>query len=658
MASFTKYFYGNGEYLNYSTSDVNEAIYSLTFTWEITNQNVVSNTSTISWSLKASAEAGFTKSNVNSGVIGFGEPSYIRFGTDDVLVSTPYDDIAITLAGTKIYNKTNLVKDLYKDQKDLLLDSGTFTVTHDTNGNYGAAISCAARIKNIYDTTGKAGYTPYGDTDIGSKTEATLNGTLTLNSIPRHAVILSAPERFTDEDSPTITFAIPSGATNVRAYIAFNTSTIDIGSYPVSGSSYTFNFTEAEKAKLWSILDQGLNTKQVYFYVRSEFNGTLYYSYLISTLEVINYTPTIAPEVYDTNTDAIDRLTGDSFKLIRYVSNASWKTGAQAHKGATIETQLVANGGKTYYGASGTIEGVTSPIFDFSAVDSYGRSISSNYNVALAPGYWIPYIKLTCSAEATEMTGDGDVKVTLKGKYFDGNFGKKSNTLRMHYDIEENNEPFDHKDMGYIYPTVDDEGNYTYDFTISGLDYMSVYKLTVRVSDEVSVEPTEAQTIIASTPIFDWGRTDFNFNVPVNINGNLTLTGNITAGGNTVPTIVAQGTAGIWTYRTWSDGTAECWGKKDVSVTFPATANWGGLYTTGAISGSNVSFPYGLFAETPVVNASLLIRSSGGILMAPGGAGSNIASMDQTGVYEIARGAAVSGAQAYTINYQVIGRWK
>lgn len=672
MASFTKYFYGNGEYLNYSTSNVNEAIYSLTFTWEITNQNVVSNTSTISWSLKASAEAGFNKSNVNSGVIGFGEPSYIRFGTDDVNASsTPYDDIAITLAGTKIYNKTNLVKDLYKDQKDLLLDSGTFTVTHDTNGNYSADISCAARIKNIYDTTGKAGYTPYGDTDIGSKNAATVSGTLTLNSIPRYAVLLSAPSEFTDEDSPRITFAIPSGATNVRAYIAFNTSTVDIGSYAISGSSYTFNFTEAEKRKLWSILDQGLNTKQVYFYVRSEFNGTLYHSEpIISTLKVINYTPIInsnVNEIYDTNEDAI-RLTGDKYKLIRYVSNAYYNIGAEGRKGATISSVSIKNGNLTKYSSTGTFEGVTSPIFEYTATDSRGNSIPlTTTNVDTIAGYWIPYVKLTCSATSTEMTADGDIKVTLSGKYFNGNFSaSKRNRLRMHYETIKDGDDLGMTDMGYI-DLSDSRGSFsynsttsefTYTFTISNLNYMSVYEFTIRVSDEVAVQGTETQLILASEPIFDWGRTDFNFNVPVNINGNLTLTGNITAGGNTVPTIVAQGTAGIWTYRTWSDGTAECWGKKDVSVTFPSTANWGGLYTTGAIPGSNVNFPFGLFAETPVVNASLLIRSSGGILMAPGGAGSNIASMDQTGVYEIARGAAVSGAQAYTINYQVIGRWK
>lgn len=43
------------------------------------------------------------------------------------------------------------------------------------------------------------------------------------------------------------------------------------------------------------------------------------------------------------------------------------------------------------------------------------------------------------------------------------------------------------------------------------------------------------------------------------------------------PVIVSQGTSGIWTYRTYSDGTAECWGKIAVSSTNITTA-FGSMY--------------------------------------------------------------------------------
>ena len=513
MASVKAYYYGSGEYLDWVTNDPNEAAYSLTFTWEVTNQNVVSNTSTISWSIKASAEAGFTEAAHFVPTIGF-DPSYIRFGTDDSYVTGPHNDILVKLGGEKIYNKTDLVKDLYKDQKDLLLDSGTFTVTHDTNGNYSsAAFSCAVRIRNIYDANGKPGCSDYGDTDLGSLNAAVVSGTLRINPIPRYAVILSAPESFTDEDSPTITFAIPSGATNVRAYIALNTGTVDIGPYAVSGSSYTFNFTETEKAKLWSILDQGLTTKQVYFYVSSEFNGTLYNSNLISALEVINYTPIINPnvnDIYDTNEAAI-LLTGDKHKLIRYVSNAYYNIGAEGRKGATISGASIKNGELTKYSITGTFEGVTSPIFEYTATDNRGNTISlTTTDFSSKAGYWVPYIKITASLSVTEMTADGDVQVKIIGKCFNGGFGNKTNSFRISYDISKNKEETTHVDLGY----ADNAGNhgnsftvngsdYTYILNLTGLDYQSVYDLTVKVSDEVMVDGTAASTVIAARPIFD-----------------------------------------------------------------------------------------------------------------------------------------------------------
>jgi hypothetical protein len=636
------------DYLALSSSDQSKYLLKLIYSWEAI-QDVVNNTSTINFKLMGEALVSTSYSTTE----------YIKL-TPDWIDYYVYDK---NTAQSGDYFETitsEFLPDckLYVGEGEKLLGQFTDTLKHKANGTNSIKFKVKVpwmggyKLVNGVET---ATYTTPTGASFGYVETTTAE--VALDPIPRHAVLLSAPERFTDEDSPTITFAIPDGATNVRAYIAFNTSTIDIGSYPVSGSSYTFRFTDEEKRKLWSILEQGLDTKAMYFYVMSEYQGELYHSGpIISTLEVINYKPTLDPEVYDTVPDIIDRLTGNKYILVRYASKPYFSTGAQAHKGATIDVESVKNGETTKYGATGTFDSVTDNLFKFAVTDNFGRSTSAEMEFS-KPNYFVDYVKLTASVSVTEMTADGDVAVTIKGKYFNGSFGKRNNNMRMSYDIAKNGGDFDHIDKGYIYPTMNGS-DYTYMFTISGLDYMSVYDLTVRVSDEVSVEGTEANVIVASTPIFDWGRQDFNFNVPVNIEGDLTVAGNITAGGNTVPTLVAQGTAGIWTYRTWSDGTAECWGKKDVSVTFPSSANWGGLYTTGAISGSNISFPFGLFAETPVVNASLLIRSVGGILMAPGGNDSNKATWDQTGVYEIARGAAVSGTQYYTINYDVKGKWK
>ena len=59
--------------------------------------------------------------------------------------------------------------------------------------------------------------------------------------------------------------------------------------------------------------------------------------------------------------------------------------------------------------------------------------------------------------------------------------------------------------------------------------------------------------------------------------------------------VIESGTSGIWTYRKWSDGTAECWGKTD-PVTYTHTTQSGYGYYTSA----NFALPTGLFKTVEV----------------------------------------------------------
>ena len=78
------------------------------------------------------------------------------------------------------------------------------------------------------------------------------------------------------------------------------------------------------------------------------------------------------------------------------------------------------------------------------------------------------------------------------------------------------------------------------------------------------------------------------------------------------------------------------------------------MFTSGAISGSNLTLPTDLFIETPTVNISLSTGSLGGIIMASEEATTNITSTTNTGALEIVRGTSNTGT--FTINYDVKGR--
>lgn len=65
---------------------------------------------------------------------------------------------------------------------------------------------------------------------------------------------------------------------------------------------------------------------------------------------------------------------------------------------------------------------------------------------------------------------------------------------------------------------------------------------------------------------------------------------------------------GTWTYRKWSDGTAECWGEWHSGSFAPSTAV-GGFY--GRVPSDKVLFPSGLFISTPNAFFSLYSWGTG-----------------------------------------------
>ena len=273
--------------------------------------------------------------------------------------------------------------------------------------------------------------------------------------------------------------------------------------------------------------------------------------------------PTLNPTAVDSN-NTTTALTGNSSKFIKYYSNASVATGAQARNSATLKSQKITCGAKSLTSASGTINAVESGSFTFSATDSRGYTTTQTLNKTL-----IEYIKLTCSLNAGAPTTAGVATLKISGNYWDGTFGKVANTLTVQYR---------YKAQGGSYgswTTVSaTKSNNTYNATatISGLNYQTTYVFQARAIDKLATINTDEQAR-RTTPIFDWSKNDFRVNGDFTVNGATTITGATTVGGeintqslkinNTeIDYIVSQGTSGIWTYRKWNSGLAEYWGKE------------------------------------------------------------------------------------------------
>ena len=218
--------------------------------------------------------------------------------------------------------------------------------------------------------------------------------------------------------------------------------------------------------------------------------------------------PTLSPTVSDSN-NTTTALTGDSSKFIKYYSNASVATGAQARNSATLKSQKITCGAKSITSASGTINAVESGSFTFSATDSRGYTTTQTVNKTL-----IEYIKLTCSLNAGAPTTAGVATLKISGNYFNGSFGKVANTLTVQYR---------YKAQGGSYgswTTVSaTKSNNTYNATatISGLNYQTTYVFQARAVDKLATINTDEQAR-RTTPIFDWSKNDFNVNGTLKVN--------------------------------------------------------------------------------------------------------------------------------------------
>lgn len=423
---------------------------------------------------------------------------------------------SITINGTKIPS-TQVDNDGYirieitKDSNTLAMKTPAVRVPHNSDGSKSITISAAGKIAGT------------------SLSSTTISKTVTLDTIPRKAAITAAPD-FTDEQNPKITYNNSAGnaVSSLKACISLDGSKDDIEYRDISktGNSYTFNLTTAERNVLRNATTTA-NSREIRFYIQTEIAGETYRSSVAKTLTIVNAKPTINPTVKDIGSASI-LLTGDADnKVIKDYNNMSVSIGATALKGATIKSQKVENGSKSFTAASGNLRNVSSGSFKFTVVDSRGNTTTKTVSKTL-----INYVKLTCNLSAAAPTTDGVLSFSVSGNYFNGSFGAVANTLTVQYRLKENDGSY--SAWTALTPTITNN-TYRVSSSVSGLDYRSTYIIQARALDKIYNDDTEnailsAERKLKTTPVFDWGENDFNFNVPVRMENGTPLQGKGTDG--------------------------------------------------------------------------------------------------------------------------------
>ena len=453
-----------------------------------TNSNI---TAKVYWSSKATVS---TNSSSVTASLFYKKSSKVTGSTHGNMI------VSITINGNKkTFNLGD--KTLPPDDKWYYAAEHTVTVTHNGNGSKSISISATGSMPG---TSFSATY---------------LSGTATLDNIPRAATITGAPD-FTSLNAPVINYSNPAGnaVTKLQACISLTGATDDVPyrDIPKTGNSYTFHLTTTEMNTLKAATSG--NSRTVYFYIKTVIGTETYYSYLAKTFTIADNSINISASFYQSD-PTYNNLTGSNQKIIKGYNEVAFSITATANSGASIDKIYVKESADKYYlvpdetgsHRSGTHYNSDSGDFDILVEDTKGNRATRRVSLTL-----VDYVPLTCECEWS-VDVNGTLNYTVSGDYFNGSFGRLNNTLtlKLYYSESGGNGT-----VITITPTI--SGNsYSYSGSITGLDYKKVYTVSATATDKIKTAYSGSSKQVG-TPVFDWGKEDFNFNVPVNVDGNLT----------------------------------------------------------------------------------------------------------------------------------------
>ena len=258
------------------------------------------------------------------------------------------------------------------------------------------------------------------------------------------------------------------------------------------------------------------NNIRTYVFIRSIIGDLVKYSYNEKIFYIKDKSINLNFDVIDSNSDTA-ALTGDNHTFIRGYSKASYSFSASpATIGSTIASLSVKNGETTLTAAAGEFTAIDNTSFTISATDTRGNTSTETINKAI-----IDYIPLTCSLTVDMPNIDGEAAFNVTGNYFNGSFGAVNNQLTVLVRQVINGVESEWQSVNY---TVNGD-TFSADGTLSGFSQETECKVEVKVFDKLLTKIDSQKVLII--PVFDWSMYDFNFNVPVTIQGDLTVKGGI-----------------------------------------------------------------------------------------------------------------------------------
>lgn len=392
----------------------------------------------------------------------------------------------------------------YQEFKDeVCIFEDTIRVYHEADGSKSFTISLSCK--------GQAGTSLSGYTLSGS-------GTVTLDQIPRtssfaatDAAIGSVSTITIYRESTKLYHRIKVEFGDVVGYVT-NTGGFSTSVQTITGASVAFTIPNDF---YYAIPNAKKGTCKLTLYTVS--GSTVVGDAVTTEIEITTVSdrcnPTLTISLTHDNADTA-ALTGSNTAYIRGYSDAKCTVAATGRFGATIKRIWTTGTYTDNKDGTYTISPVNSDTITFYAQDSRGYTGQVSTTITL-----VPYIVLTNSASAGRPNPtDGSAFIQFQGQYFDASFGAVENTLSVKYKIEYPDGSID-ESWTTVTPTLSEDSYYAY-ISLSGFDYTKSFKIYTVVTDKLL---TVERTVILKQgiPVFDWGKYDFQFHVPVYIQGHL-----------------------------------------------------------------------------------------------------------------------------------------
>lgn len=332
----------------------------LLFSWSLASQDVETNSSVITWSLKGAGNA---------------TASYYESGSFKVVIN-----------GVTVYQSNTRIK-LYNGT---IVSSGSFTVNHNVDGTKSFTAQVQAAI--YYNSVNVSG-----------------SDSWTLPTINRYANIVTASD-FTDSEDPSFTFTNPNNETLSISLGSIASPSLIVRQETAPSSPYIFTLTESERNDLRALATS--NTLEVVYTVKTLIGGVaVYTSTATATMTIEEANPVIGSSSYEDINATTTAITEDNQELIQGYSLLQFTfTNLRALKGATLSKisvsvnsvvveralsgSLVASKAVTF----GVVDSSSDQVAKVTLIDSRGNKATKDINISMVP-YKSPTAIIECYRE-------------------------------------------------------------------------------------------------------------------------------------------------------------------------------------------------------------------------------------------------------------------